>query len=155
MSVIERAHRLEQILTPLQNEAFEGITKSLTALGAFLSAIAGTYLGVDSVAEATTERFRTFWYWAPILFIVPVSYGIVFAFDRNTALYPSFYGGMLVGFIILALVVTARFYLFWHERPKIRSATQRSKKAGWIMLVIGFDLLFFAAIVDAYKFFGG
>lgn len=142
-------------MTPLQAEAFDGITKSLIALGAFLSAITGTYLGVDSVAEGTTEKFRTFWYWSPILVIVPIAYAIIFVLDRETALYPTFVWGMIVGFLILALIVAARFCLFWHEKAKIRPANRRSKKAGWIMLVLGFDLLFFASIVDLYKFFYG
>jgi len=140
-------------LTPLQNEAIEGITKSLTALGAFVSAIAGTYLGVDSVSDATTERFRTFWYWAPVLVILPISYLIVLVSDYDTAIYGPFIWGMIVGFLCLCLIVAARFFIFWHEQPAIQPLNQRSKKAGWILLVVGFDLLFFAAVVDAYKFF--
>ena len=143
------------MMSPGQKDALEAAVKTLGVAGAFLSALGGTYLGIDAVKEETTEKFRAVWTYVPGLAVIPVIYAVVWWFDREVAELPQFYWGLLVGFLLIMLMFAARFTLFWHDERVFDHEKQGAKKIGWIILVFGFDLILFQQIVDAFSYWYG
>lgn len=142
-------------ITSEQAHALEGTTKLLVLLGAFLSAVAGIFLSEDSVSDATTERFRSFWLWITLPIIPPVTYFLLsFLFPDDKGDQKTFWV-FILAFVILLALFAARLVIFGRDKLAILPADQKSKKVGWILLVAGFELLLFAAVVDAFKFFAG
>ena len=142
-------------MSPGEKDALEAAVKTLGVAGAFLSALGGTFLGIDAVKEETTERFRAVWTYVPGLAVIPLIWIIVLFCDREVALLPQFFWGLLVGFILLLLMFAARFTLFWHDERLFHHEQHGAKKIGWIILVFGFDLILFQQVVDAFSYWYG
>lgn len=142
-------------MTLEQKSGFELIVKLLGVTGAFLSALGGIYLAVDSVKDAATEVFRTAVTYIPGLIVIPTSYFILLYADRDLALLPQIFFSTLLGSDICFIIAVARLTIFWNEERAAQADSRPDKKLGWVILVFGFNLLLIQQIVDLFIYIQG